>query len=310
VSGTRGSTSPAQTLTLPGEGLQLVADRWAPESDEAPKGVVVLLHGGGQTRHSWRRTGERLAAAGWVAYAVDLRGHGDSDWAADGDYGMTAMIADLRALVGRIKSVEPAVPVSLVGASLGGKVALIAIGEDPSLADSLVLVDIAVSVERSGARRVKEFMRGAPNGFGSLEEAAEAISGYNPHRRHGGSLEGLRKNLRLRDGRWHWHWDPAMMGLDRPEDEDQDSAMSAAIYARSRAAALALRHPVLLVRGAHSDVVSDEGVAEMRELIPHATVVDVRDAGHMVAGDDNDIFTVNLLSYLDETLAHQPHEQE
>jgi pimeloyl-ACP methyl ester carboxylesterase len=101
-----------------------------------------------------------------------------------------------------------------------------------------------------------------------------------------------------------------MMGLDRPEDEDQDSAMSAAIYARSRAAALALRHPVLLVRGAHSDVVSDEGVAEMRELIPHATVVDVRDAGHMVAGDDNDIFTVNLLSYLDETLAHQPHEQE
>ncbi|WGL54083.1 alpha/beta fold hydrolase [Nocardioides sp. BP30] len=308
MSGARGAPSQARTITLPGAGLNLAADRWAPPADRTPKGVVVLLHGGGQTRHSWRRTGERLAADGWIAYAVDLRGHGDSDWAADGDYGMTVMIADLRETIARIKAVEPAVPVSLVGASLGGKVALIAIGEDPTLADSLVLVDIAVSVERSGARRVKEFMRGAPEGFGSLEEAAAAISGYNPHRRHGGSLEGLRKNLRLRGGRWHWHWDPAMMRLDRPDDEHADSAMSAAIYARSRAAALALRHPVLLVRGAHSDVVSDAGVAEMRELIPQATVLDVRGVGHMVAGDDNDIFTANLLGYLDGTLEHDHHD--
>lgn len=308
MSGGRASTSEVETIRLPGAGLHLAADRWAPSAHGAPKGVVVLLHGGGQTRHSWRRTGERLAADGWTAYAVDLRGHGDSDWAPDGDYGMAAMLADLRGLIAQIKTAEPAGPVSLVGASLGGKVALIALGEDPTLADLLVLVDIAVTVERSGARRVKDFMRGAPEGFGSLEEAAKAIAGYNPHRRRGGSLDGLRKNLRLRNGRWHWHWDPAMMGLDRPEDEDHDSAMSAAIYARSRSAALALRHPVLLVRGAQSDVVSDEGVAEMRELIPHATVVDVRDAGHMVAGDDNDIFTVNLLAYLDETLDPQHHD--
>jgi pimeloyl-ACP methyl ester carboxylesterase len=78
--------------------------------------------------------------------------------------------------------------------------------------------------------------------------------------------------------------------------------VSAAIYARSRAAALRIRQPVLLVRGAQSDVVSEAGVAEMRELIPHSTVVDVRDTGHMVAGDDNDVFTVNLLAYLDEAI--------
>lgn len=302
----------ARIVDLPGAGLRLAADRWAPSPEDPHggavlKGIVVLLHGGGQTRHSWRRTGERLAADGWIAYAVDLRGHGDSDWSADGDYGVSVMVADLNRLVAHIKSVEAQVPVSLVGASLGGKVALVALGEDAELADSLVLVDIAVSVERKGTRRVKQFMRSAPHGFGSLEEAAAAISDYNPHRRHSGSLDGLRKNLRLRDGRWHWHWDPAMMALDRPEgDDDADSALSTAIYERSRAAALRIQHPVLLVRGAQSDVVSEDGVAEMRELIPHSSVVDVRDTGHMVAGDDNDVFTINLLTYLDEALLHPP----
>jgi pimeloyl-ACP methyl ester carboxylesterase len=304
------TTVNAQTVDLPGADLRLSADRWAPQvqgeyAGGVPKGVVVLLHGGGQTRHSWRRTGERLAAGGWVAYAVDLRGHGDSDWSVDGDYGVSVMIADLRQLVAHIKDVDPNVPASLVGASLGGKVALIALGEDAQLADSLVLVDIAVSVERKGTRRVKDFMRSAPEGFGSLEEAAAAISDYNPLRRHSGSLDGLRKNLRLRNGRWHWHWDPAMMRLDEREGEHDDSAVSEAIYARSEAAARRIQHPVLLVRGAQSDVLSDEGVAEMRVLIPHSTVVDVRDAGHMVAGDDNDIFTGNLLGYLDDAL-HRP----
>lgn len=302
-------TVEAQRVSLPGAGLRLAADRWATrEAGPDPKGVVVLLHGGGQTRHSWRRTGERLAVDGWVAYSVDLRGHGDSDWSADGDYGMEVMIADLRELVAHIRSVEPRVPLTLVGASLGGKVSLIAVGEDPALAEALVLVDIAVRVERKGAGRVKAFMQGAPDGFGSLEEAAAAVSAYNPHRSRTGSLDGLRKNLRLRDGRWHWHWDPAMMRLDRPADEDVDSAMSEAIYARSRAASRQIRQPVLLVRGVQSDVISDAGVAEMRELIGHISVVDVREAGHMVAGDDNDIFTANLLTYLDEAL--QPSAKE
>lgn len=288
------------TVDLPGAGLRLAADRWSPAVREA-KGVVLLLHGGGQTRHSWRRTGERLARDGWVAHAMDLRGHGDSDWAADGAYGMTPMIADLRSVVAHLRSVERG-PLVLVGASLGGKVALIAVGEDEGFADCLVLVDIAVSVERTGARRVRDFMRSAPNGFGSLEEAAEAISAYNPHRRHSGNVDGLRKNLRMRDGRWHWHWDPATLRMDERDPDGAESPVSEVIYARSQAAARRITCPVLLVRGAQSDVVSDAGVAEMQELIQHADVVDVRDAGHMVAGDDNDIFTANLLGYLDEEL--------
>lgn len=287
------------TVEIEGAGLRLRADRWEPVTGAAsPRGIVLLLHGGGQTRHSWRRTGERLGRAGWIAYAVDLRGHGDSDWDSGGDYGMSVMTEDVRRMVAHVAQRDPGLGVALVGASLGGKVALIAMGEDPVLAQALVLVDIAVRVEVTGGRRVRDFMRSAPDGFASLQEASEVISAYNPRREPPKNLEGLRKNLRLRGGRWHWHWDPRVM-FPGDAEEHPDTPVSAVIYERSKTAARNITHPVLLVRGKESDVVSDEGVAEMRELIPHAQVVDVREAGHMVAGDDNDIFTANLLDYLD-----------
>ncbi|MBV7706946.1 alpha/beta hydrolase [Nocardia nova] len=284
--------------SLPGAGVRLAADRWT--GDHAGgRGVVVLLHGGGQTRHSWRRTGIRLAEAGWVSYAIDLRGHGDSDWHPGGDYSVAALVDDLRELLAPIRRANPGLPVALVGASMGGKISLIAVGEDASLAQALVLVDIAVRVEVSGGRRVREFMQSAPDGFASLEEASARIAAYNPHRPRPSTVDGLRKNLRLREGRWYWHWDPAMM---RSADGDDDRPVSPQVYERAKAAAQRITCPVLLVRGQLSDVVSDEGVAELRELIPHSEVIDVREVGHMVAGDDNDVFTANLLGYLDSSL--------
>jgi pimeloyl-ACP methyl ester carboxylesterase len=303
-------TAGPERIELPGAGVRLAADRWTPEAaapQAAPRGLVLLLHGGGQTRHSWRRTGERLAAAGWIAVSMDLRGHGDSDWAPAGDYGTTAYQADLAAAVHRLRAEHPGGPVVLVGASLGGKVSLLALGEDAGLADALVLVDIAVRVETDGSARVQDFMRSAPNGFGSLEEAADAISAYNPHRRRPRSLEGLRKNLRERNGRWHWHWDPAMLAPDR---DPAQSPVSAEIRRRSTRAARALTCPVLLVRGRESDVLSEAGVAEMRELIPHLAIADVRDVGHMVAGDDNDVFSARLLGFLAEALPERSQQTQ
>jgi pimeloyl-ACP methyl ester carboxylesterase len=291
------------SLDIAGAGLRLSADRWRTAGRQGePHGIVLLLHGGGQTRHSWRNTGERLGSAGWIAYAVDLRGHGDSDWDDAGNYGMSIMAEDLHQIVRHVRNENPDIPVVLVGASLGGKVSLIALGEESELAQALVLVDIAVRVEQAGGRRVRDFMMSAPDGFGSLEEASEVISAYNPRRRHSGNLEGLKKNLRLREGRWHWHWDPRVMF---PGDArgNPEAPVSAVIYERSKQAAGNISCPVLLVRGKESDVVSDEGVAEMRILIPHAEVIDVRDTGHMVAGDDNDDFTAGLLDYLNRSIS-------
>lgn len=265
-------------------GIGLVGTVWRPAGD--PLGTVLLLHGGGQTRHSWRRSGVGIARHGWTAMALDMRGHGDSDWAAD--YGLDALVADLRAVTGRL-GVSPV----LVGASLGGRTALVAEGEHPGLARGLVLVDVTPRVERDGVEAIMGFLRSGLSGFASLDEAADAVSAFDPSRPRPRSTDGLRKNVRLRDGRWYWHWDPRFV-----EDGTGDRP-GAANPRRSELAARAVTVPTMLVRGAASQVVSVEVAEELRGLIPHAEQIDVARAGHMVAGDDNDVFATGLYAFLD-----------
>jgi non-heme chloroperoxidase len=268
-----------------GAGVGLVGQRWV--SDRS-RGVVVLLHGGGQTRHSWARTAERLVAVGWTAITVDARGHGDSDWHPAGDYMLDGFVDDLLALLATLEET----PV-LIGASLGGITALVAAGENPTSARGLVLVDVVIQLEPEGVDRILEFLTAHRDGFVSLEDVADAIAAYNPIRRRPQNLDGLMKNVRRHaDGRWYWHWDPAFIRIgDEPQRQvDPD---------RLRAAAAKLRIPTLLVRGAQSDVVGDEGMADMLALVPSAESVDIAGAGHMVAGDDNDVFASRLEAFLD-----------
>ncbi|WP_283252549.1 alpha/beta fold hydrolase [Aeromicrobium wangtongii] len=250
----------------------------------------MLLHGGGQTRHSWARSGARFADAGWTTMSLDARGHGDSDWDAEADYSIDALVGDLQRVIDAVG--EPPV---LIGASLGGMTSLVAAGETPGLARALVLVDVAPRVEAVGTRRILDFMASAPDGFGSLDEVADAIAAYNPHRKRPSNLSGLTKNVRRgEDGRWRWHWDPAFLRVrDEPSRE--------AGYARLKAAAERVTVPTLLVRGASSDVVSPEGAAELQQLIGHAVVREAK-AGHMVAGDDNDVFATQVVQFLADQL--------
>ena len=275
-----------------GAGVRLTGERWVGGDRGA---VVVLLHGGGQTRHSWKRTAERLAADGRTAVALDARGHGDSEWHPAGDYSLDGFVGDLVAYVATLTR-----PPVLVGASLGGIASLVAAGESPELASALVLVDVVVRVEPAGVARIRDFMAARSNGFASLEEVAEAIAAYNPLRPRPRRLDGLRKNVRQRaDGRWYWHWDPAFMRIDDEPQRHIDPE-------RLRAAASQLTIPTLIVRGAQSDIVSDDGLANMLALVPHAESVDVPAAGHMVAGDDNDIFASRLEAFLDQLDGEAP----
>jgi pimeloyl-ACP methyl ester carboxylesterase len=273
-----------QVFEYEGAGVRLVGERWDTDSS---RDLVVLLHGGGQTRHSWARTAARLAGDGWTAIAVDARGHGDSDWHPAQDYTLDGFIGDLLALVHTL-----AAPPVLVGASLGGITALVAAGEHPGLARGLVLVDVVVELERHGIARIREFLTAHRDGFASLDDVADAIAAYNPIRRRPRNLDGLRKNVRQRaDGRWYWHWDPAFIAIgDEPRRQTQPG--------RLRAAAARLSIPTLLVRGAQSDVVSDAGMADMLQLVPTAESVEIPAAGHMVAGDDNDVFATRLEAFL------------
>jgi pimeloyl-ACP methyl ester carboxylesterase len=274
------------------DGIRLAADVLG-ETDAPP---VVLLHGGGQTRHSWGTTLAALAARGWRAYSVDLRGHGDSEWAANGDYTLDAFVGDVHAIVDTLGR-----PPALVGASLGGVASLAAIGEDNArdVATALVLVDVAPRIEEQGRDRIGAFMaEHVEDGFGSLEEVADAVHRYNPHRPRPTDLTGLRKNLREReDGRWYWHWDPKfLVGRLGGQDETRASLVDPE---RLRRAAANLVIPTLLVRGRISDLLSEEGARELLAIVPHAEMVDVAGAGHMVAGDRNDLFNDAVVDFLE-----------
>jgi pimeloyl-ACP methyl ester carboxylesterase len=200
---------------------------------------------------------------------------------------LTALVADLVAVQDAIGD-EPV----LVGASMGGMTALIAEGEIGGIASGLVLVDIVARLEPAGVDRIRAFMGQAPNGFASLDQVADAVAAYSTHRARPTNLDGLRRNVRLKeDGRWYWHWDPAFLqGGDEPAREVG--------YERARSAASRLTVPTMVVHGGESDIVSPEGVKEMADLIPDAVIVEITSAGHMVAGDDNDIFTTKLASFL------------
>jgi pimeloyl-ACP methyl ester carboxylesterase len=281
-------TDTSERLVLPCGEVSLVADAWG-DPAAAP---VLLLHGGGQTRHAWGGAARAIAAQGWRAIAVDLRGHGDSGWSPDGVYGLEPFVTDVRYLANDVA--ETGSPAVLVGASLGGLASLVAIGEAPRApATALVLVDVVPRMEPEGVDRIKAFMNSAPDGFASLEDAADSVASYLHHRPRPDDLSGLRKNLRQRpDGRWVWHWDPQFMsGGDRSGGFDD--------HARLASAARAVTVPTLLVRGGISDVVSVDGAQELKRLISHAELVDVAGAGHMVAGDRNDRFSDAVVAFLD-----------
>ncbi|MDB5970228.1 MAG: alpha/beta hydrolase [Hydrocarboniphaga sp.] len=270
------------------DGVMLAAD----VGGDVGRPGIVLMHGGGQTRQSWGRALTELIAAGYHVVSLDLRGHGDSDRAPDGDYRFGRFVADLREVLKQL----PPLP-ALVGASLGGLTGLLAVGESKQpIASGLVLVDVVPKVEREGTGRIHAFMTGNPDGFATLDEAADAVAAYLPHRPRPRNTGGLKRNLRLHgDGRWHWHWDPAFVTGDlRPETHR--------IVERMREAAQRVQVPTLLVRGAISDVVSVEAAQDFLSLLPSAEFLDVAGAGHMVAGDDNDAFNAAVLDFLHRRL--------
>lgn len=276
-------TSTRQFITR--TGLKLVADCYG-DSAAQP---VLLAHGGGQTRHSWGQTARALAQAGYYAVVYDQRGHGDSEWAPDADYHFFSFaddIADIVAKLGRA-------PIA-VGASLGGIASLTAQHRYPGLLKALVLVDITPHIQASGLERIRSFMQEKmETGFASLEEAAAYVQAYTPERTRAIDPEGLKKNLRLKDdGRWRWHWDPKFLdqrGVDKPVIN----------VGFMEEAVRGLTLPTLLVRGKMSDLITEESAQQFLTMCPHAQYADIKDAGHMVAGDQNDVFSQAVIGFVE-----------
>ena len=290
---------PASAIFMGADGNKLAADVFG---ERGPP--VLLLHGGGQTRHAWGGTATRVARAGMTAYALDQRGHGDSDWIASGAYTFPDFANDARAVADELARRAGARPI-VIGASLGGIAALMAEGQakksgrDPVFS-ALVLVDITPRVDGDGVAKIQGFMRThAQEGFATVAEAADAVAAYLPHRPRPRSHDGLKKNLRLHpDGRWRWHWDPRFLDGPHPVSEAREDVEAALV-----AAAKGLKIPALLVRGASSELVQEAHAREFLDLVPHAEYADVSGARHMVAGDQNDQFSEAILGFLGKLAA-------
>ena len=238
---------------------------------------VLLVHGIGQTRGAWLRVAPAIARQGFRIIAIDMRGHGESDWCPQGDYSLDAFASDVRSVITQLGSAP-----LIIGASLGGISTVLACGEDDSLNPRAVaLIDIVPWIAAAEGNHVRLFMQNTAHGFASVDEATDAVQRYLPHRPRPRSTAGLMKNLRpTADGRLRWHWDPRIVA---PRD-DWDIAD---LNARLHKAALALSMPVMLVRGTQSEIVSAADAARFQSMLPAAEIVEIPDARHMVVGDDN-----------------------
>ncbi|BBY82350.1 alpha/beta hydrolase [Mycolicibacterium pulveris] len=268
------------------DGITLVADEWNHAASSADQPTVLLLHGGGQNRFSWKNTGQILADHGLHVVAMDSRGHGDSDRAPNADYTVDALCADTLNVLDQIGR-----PVALIGASMGGMTGmLVADAAGPQKVTKLVLVDVVPHYEKDGSARIRDFMASGMDGFETLDEAADAVAAYLPYRTRPRNPEGLKKNLRFRDGRWYWHWDPAFLTAPMDDPFVRVEKLDRAV--------MNLTIPILLIRGKLSDVVSPEGVTDFLNKVPRAEFVELSDAGHTAAGDDNDAFSDVVVQFV------------
>ena len=210
--------------------------------------------------------------------------------------------ADARVLADTLAERSGVRPV-VVGASLGGIAALLAEGGDERAGRRARVLGAGAGRHHAAGRSRRRLQdpglhaRACREGFGSVDEAADAVAAYLPHRPRPRSHEGLKKNLRLHpDGRWRWHWDPRFL--------DGRRRIGAGLATRSSSplveAARRIPIPALLVRGGSSELVQEAHAKEFLELVPHANYVDVSGARHMVAGDRNDQFADAIEVFLSE----------
>ena len=264
-------TAQSTDCYVEGNGLKFHYLDWG--NPEKPP--LVLLHGVGQTCHTW----DLFAAAMFPHFhvmAFDQRGHGDTDWAPDKDYSRKTMVQDAEAFTSALGLDR----FFLTGMSMGGANSLSFTAKNPDRVEALVVVDIGPRVESKGVKHIRDFMKDFRE-FDSLDEAAEIIHKFNPRR----PLEVIRKytvvyNLKqLPSGKWTWKYDTYFsQGHQRVDIKKMEEELSQDVKK--------IQCPTLVVKGAESDVLSLDGVRSLQEAIPGSEFALVAGAGHSVMGDN------------------------
>lgn len=247
------------------------------------KPPFVCLHGGAQTAHSWDDFAPVVRGT-YHVYALDQRGHGDSDWAPDGDYSRLTQCEDAAAFV----SALGLSPFILAGLSMGGINAITYTARYPEKVRALIIVDVGPEIETRGRENIQNFTR--IDELDSFEAFIERAHRFNPRR----SLENLRQRLshnlkQLPSGKWTWKFDQKRLGTGSrsgigPEGLWEDVRK--------------IRCPTLIVRGGESDILTPEAAERMRAVIPQSRVTVVPGAGHSVMGDNPAGFAAAVQEFL------------
>lgn len=267
-----------------GDGLQLVGEAFGDPA--APP--VLFFHGGGQSRSAWRGSARIVGDAGFYGVTFDLRGHGSSDWAADGDYLVDAFGRDIEVLLQQF-----ARPVTLVGASRGGQASLIGGSRHPDRVRLIMIADVAPLMRDEGVNGIRAFFAEGEAGFATLDQAADSLARHLNQPRMTDAARLARSMRQDGDGYWHWRWDPATGHLKFLHPPSEGEAILAAAERTTS--------PIVLVRAELSHLLTDHGVARFRELTPQLQVVTAKGVGHMFTADRNDAFAAELLEWLANT---------
>ena len=263
-------------------GLRLHYLDW--ENRSAPH--LVLLHGIHGHAHVWDALAEAVRSQFHVL-ALDMRGHGDSEWAADGIYEGQALLSDLAAYIAQLQLDD----VTIVGESLGGIVAFAYAAMNPALVRGLAVVDIGPEVNPEGLQDIRQSGEDRPADFADFEQALRWSRGDQPVPGDEAIAHRLRHNLNeTSDGRLTWKFDPQVDTIASSGGPGSDALMWRLWSA--------LKCPTLVLRGKHSRLLTEDSVDKMLAACPTATLRTIPNAGHAVMVDNQTAFIKETSAFL------------
>jgi pimeloyl-ACP methyl ester carboxylesterase len=267
-----------------GDGLELAGSAYGDPA--APP--VLFFHGGGQSRKAWLSSARTVAASGYFGISFDLRGHGESDWAADGDYLLDAFGRDVEQLLHQFDR-----PATLVGASRGGQAALVGGARHPNRVRLIMLADVAPDMRDDGVDGIRAFFAEGATGFATLDSAADSLAHHLDQPRMADANKLARSMRKDETGRWQWRWDPETGRREFLHPPSENESLLAA--------AAQVTCPLVLVRAELSHLLTDAGVEKFKKLAPQLEVVTAPGVGHMFTADRNDGFAAQLIDRLART---------
>lgn len=255
-----------ESVAVP-SGHRISALVWGDAATTSPE--IVFLHGGAQNAHTWDTV---IMALDRPALAIDLPGHGHSDWRENKAYHPEAIVEDIAATIDALATGAT----TFVGMSLGGLTAVATFAARPDLFERIVVIDVTPGVNEEKASVVTNFIAG-PEEFESFDEILERTVLFNPTRTEQSLRRGVLHNAKERDdGKWTWRYD--RFTPDRLGDLDVRFGDLWESFA-------AIAAPMLFLKGGTSPVVDDDDLAELQRRKPDVEIVVVEGAGHSIQGD-------------------------